>query len=233
MDHSALTEQQKAYELKKKLLDCLQQEQKQFSDIAQAFFEKEKLSETDRTALLKTIVEAVDHVLAAGDWNSSLFLRNVVKPLKQIQSEAKETLHLHAENHDHAAYFNVSLSLDEIMVFVLLFQSDGYNINKWAMQLRSLERYVVGRPVYQLEADVEKRIRLRAGSANEAYVGVAILKSEILTSAASSLQKDPYGHVLLLLKETAIKKGRILFFVHQGIHYRFIDGQLIKIESRA
>jgi len=111
-----------------------------------------------------------------------------------------------------------------------LFQSDGYNINKWAMQLRSLDRYTVGRPVYQSEADVQKRIRLRSAAAgNEGYVIVTIRKADIQSpDPFASPLKDQFDHPLLVLKEIAVRNGRIVAFVHQGICYHFVDGQLIK-----
>jgi len=229
MESSALTAKHKAEALKKQLLDCLQQENQQFLNIAQAFFDKDTLSETDKTALLKAIIEAVDHVLTAGDWDSSLFLRNIVKPLKNIKAEAEAELQTHSGAGTAADIAVAPLSSSEVEVYISLFQSDGYNMNKWEMQLRSLERYIVGRPVYQHQADVEKRIRLKAGTVNEAYIAVAILKSEILTDTVSTLQKDPHGHPLLSLKETALKTGRIISFTHQNIHYRFVSGKLIRM----
>ena len=118
---------------------------------------------------------------------------------------------------------------NEIEVYISLFQSDGYNINKWSMQLRSLDRYVVGRPVYQHEADAQKRVRLReAATANEAYVVVAIKKSDIQpANAFATTLKDQFDLPLLSLKETAVRNGRINAFVHQGKRYGFVDGQLV------
>ncbi len=222
---TGLTAQHKAQELKKKLLDCLDSEKKNFTEIVESFFAKEKPSEADKQVLLKAIVDAVNHVLASGDWESSLFLRNVVKPLKEIKAEAESELSRHSDKAFDTYKPSAPLSPDEVEVAVSLFQSDGYNMDKWAVQLRSLDRYVLGRPVYENEADVQKRIRLRASTANEAYVIVAIAKADILMGQS---QQDPHGHTLLLLKESAVKNGRILFFVHEGIRYRFVDGRLIK-----
>ncbi|EKD92060.1 MAG: IcmQ [uncultured bacterium] len=222
-----LTAEHKGQALKKKLLACLKEEHSKFSEIAETIFRKDKLAESDKTALLQSIVEAVDHVLEAGDWDSSLFLRNVAKPLKIIKAEAENELNQHSNNTSAISQFSASIADNEIEVYISLFQSDGYNIDKWAMQLRSLDRYIVGRPVYQNETDVIKRIRLKAGTANEAYVVVAVLKSEIQENALREASQDSHGHALLLLKETAMKKGRIIFFVHQGMRYRFIDGKLM------
>lgn len=227
-DTSGLTSDFKSQDLKKKLLDCLDKEARQFSESARTYFTKENLSKEDKAGLLNAVIAAVDHVLEGGDWNSSLFLRNTIKPLMSIKAEALAELdHLHMKANEKSVTIRAADD-DEINVYISLFQSDGHNINKWAMQLRSLDRYVVGRPIYQNEADVEKRIRLRNAAANEAYVVVVVKKTDVQSDQFAAPLKDQFDHPLLLLKEVALKNGRINAFVHQGIRYHFVDGQLIK-----
>lgn len=229
MDNNpGLTSDFKSQDLKKKLLECVDNEARQFSEIARAYFDKEPLSKEDKIGLLTAIINAVDHIVEAGDWESSLFLRNTVKPLLAIKADAVAEL---SELQQKATQKSVTITAaadNEVEVYISLFQSDGYNINKWAMQVRSLDRYMVGRPVYQQETDVEKRIRLRNAGANEAYVAVIIKKTDIQADPFSAPLKDQFDHPLLLLKETALKKGRIRAFVHQGTHYHFVDGQLLQ-----
>ena len=224
---SALKSEFKSQELKKKLLDCLDREARQFSEIARDYFNKDQLSKEDKTGLLKAVINTVDHVMSAGDWDSSLFLRNTLKPLMQIKSDAELELSRLDLKADEKAV-TLPAGVDEVEVYISLFQSDGYNIGKWAMQMRSLERYIVGRPIYKNETDVEKRIKLRAAAgANEAYVAVVVKKADLQPEGTAPL-KDQFEHPLLLLKEIAIRNGRIAAFVHQGVRYRFVDGQLIK-----
>src|SRR3990167_9768701 len=218
----------KSQNLKKQLLECLDKEAREFSDFARQFFSKETLSKEDKAGLLNAVITAFDHVMSGGDWESSLFLRNTIKPLIAIKTEAElELSKLKIKASEQSASIQ-TLSEDETTVYISLFQSDGYNINKWAMQLRSLDRYIVGRPVYQNEADIEKRIRLRAAAANEAYVAVIVKKMDVQFDPFAAPLKDQFDHSLLLLKETALKHGRIIAFVHQGIRYHFVDGQLVK-----
>ncbi|OGT48791.1 MAG: Dot/Icm secretion system protein IcmQ [Gammaproteobacteria bacterium RIFCSPHIGHO2_12_FULL_38_11] len=219
----------KSQNLKKQLLECLDKEAREFSDFARQFFSKETLSKEDKAGLLNAVITAVDHVMSGGDWESSLFLRNTIKPLIAIKTEAElELSKLKIKASEQSASIQ-TLSEDETTVYISLFQSDGYNINKWAMQLRSLDRYIVGRPVYQNEADIEKRIRLRAaGSGNEAYVVVIVKKNDIQSNVNAAPLKDQFDHSLLLLKEAALKRGQIIAFVHQGARYHFVDGQLVK-----
>lgn len=227
---SPLTSDFKGQELKKKLLECLDKEAREFSDIARDYFSKGQLSKEDKLGLLHAVINAVDHVVAGGDWNSSLFLKNTIKPLIAIKAEAEAELNSLEEKAGQKSITIKPPAADEIDVYISLFQSDGYNINKWAMQLRSLDRYTIGRPVYQGEAEIQKRIRLRsAASGNEAYVIVTIKKADIQASdPLAAPLKDQFEHPLILLKETAVRNGRIIGFVHQGTRYHFVDGQLIK-----
>ena len=39
---------------------------------------------------LEDMIAAFDRVIAAGDWDSSLFLRNTVKPLEDMREEARQ-----------------------------------------------------------------------------------------------------------------------------------------------
>src|SRR3990167_5157784 len=190
----------KSQNLKKKLLECLDVEARQFSETARAYFTKTNLSKEDKTGLLNAVITTVDHVMAGGDWESSLFLRNTIKPLMAIKTEAElELSKLKIKASEQSASIQ-TLSEDETTVYISLFQSDGYNINKWAMQLRSLDRYIVGRPVYQNEADIEKRIRLRAaGSGNEAYVVVIVKKNEIQSIEKGEPLKTQFVHSLFFL----------------------------------
>lgn len=226
--HSPLTSDFKGIELKKKLLACLDQEAGQFSELAQVYFSRDHLSKDDKVNLLSAIIATVDHIAEAGDWQSSLFLRNTIKPLLEIKAEAVTELDRLQAHVAKKTGGGVSISSDEVEVYISLFQSDGYNMNKWAMQLRSLERYMLGRPVYQSEADMLARIRLRNAGANEGYVIVAVKKTDVQSDTFAAPLKDQFDHPLIALKENALKQGKIIAFVHQGVRYLFVDGQLIK-----
>lgn len=227
-DISGLKSDFKSQDLKKKLLECLDQEARQFSEIARTYFAKGNLSKEDKTGLLNAVITTVDHVMSAGEWDSSLFLRNTIKPLIAIKAEAEAELgRLQLTAYEKSVTVK-AVSEGEVEVYISLFQSDGYNIGKWAMQLRSLDRYVVGRPIYKTEADVEKRIRLRNAGGNEAYVSVVVKKMDVQSDQFAAPLKDQFDHPLITLKEVALKNGRMNAFVHEGTRYHFVDGQLIK-----
>src|SRR3990167_1244297 len=231
MDSNRITpklDEYKTQELRQKLLDCLDREAREFFEVARTYFTKDQLSQEDKTGLLQAVIQAVDHVSSAGDWESSLFLRNTIKPLMQIKSEAEVELAKLSKKAEESQNKETPLSENEAKVYVSLFQSDGYNIGKWAMQLRSLDRYVVGRPIYGNEEEMLARLRARAQAAvNEAYVIVVVKKTDIQHPAHGAAMKDQFGNPLVSLKEKALKFGRIAAFVHQGVYYQFVDGQLI------
>lgn len=226
---SALTADSKGHELKRKLIECLDKESREFSAAVRTYFTKGVLSKEDKAGLLRSIITAIDHVMEGGDWSSSLFLKNTLKPLAAIKAEAEAEI-AKLESKAERKIVQVAPAADnEVEVYISLFQSEGYNINKWSMQLRSLERYVVGRPIYQNKADVEKRVRLRAASGNEAYVAVIVKKADIQTADPFSPPlKDQFDHPLVQIKEVALRNGRVTAFFHQSARYLFVDGQLIK-----
>lgn len=223
---SQLVSGSKDQDLKRKLLECLDKEARQFSELARSYFEKNHLSKEDKKGMLTSVITTVDHVLSAGDWNSSLFLRNTIKPLMAIKSEAEIELSKLEIKAVEKSVTIQAIGEDEREVYISLFQSDGYNMGKWAMQLRSLERYVIGRPVYQNQEDAEKRVRLRAATGNEGFVVVIVKKTDLQSDVSTT--KDQFDSPLLSLKETALRNGRIVAFVHQNLRYHFVDGQLIK-----
>ena len=227
-DISGLKSDFKSFDLKKKLLECLDKEARQFSEIARTYFTKENLSKEDKTGLLNAVIATVDHVVSAGEWDSSLFLRNTIKPLIAIKAEAQAELERLQLKANEKSVVIKAASDNEVEVYISLFQSDGYNISKWAMQLRSLDRYVVGRPIYKTEGDVEKRIRLRNAGGNEAYVAVVVRQMDVQSDQFAAPLKDQFDHPLMTLKEIALNNGRINAFVHEGKRYHFVDGQLIK-----
>jgi len=216
-------------ELKQQLLSYLKSENESLSSIAQSFFEKSHVTELDKKALLQAIIQSTTHIIESGDWESSLFLRNQIKKIRDIQAEAQEAL----SQLEKTTLSNImqmpSLEKDERDVYVSLFQSDGYNFSGWEVQLRSLNRYLVGRPVYANESDIQKRMRLRGSLANEAYVILAVKKNEIKTEFLSNQMKDQFGQPLLQITDAGIARCRIRAFVHMAQPYFFHEGRLIKM----
>lgn len=216
-------------DLKRLLIDCAKNEKVNFVKIADAFYKQNYRNKSHYIEFCKEVIKAIDKVLSAGDWNDSLFLRNTVKPLRELREEAALILAQATRAVDqHPDQVTQQVAEDSVQVFISMFQSDGHNLQKWAMQLRSITKYLIGRPVYANEADVQKVIRMKLQQASEAYIVVAIKKAAIRQDPFEPERFDRYGNKLLMLTPGAVEVSNILRFVHYGKVYRFIDGHLVK-----
>jgi len=217
----------KSSALKQQLLQSVKNEKAKFTDIAKTFYQKKPRNTEDYLAFNDAIIAAIDDVLEAGDWDDSLFLKNTVKPLKQIKEEALQLQKAAKQASGEEAITLRELDDDEMLVYISVFQSEGHDIRKWELQLSSLQSHLLGRPVYRAEVDAQKVIRQKLVQISEAYVVVAIKKSDVQDFAYQAKRVDRHGNILLTLKEKAVKPENIFKFVHQGKVYYFLDGKLV------
>ncbi len=214
-------------DLKQQLINYLKQETVDFKEIAERFYQQEYHSEEDYLALTDAIINATDRVLNADHWEDSLFLRNALKPIKQLREQA-----LLVKKEATVTLSDPSVTLrpladNEQLVYISLFQSEGHDLRKWAIQLSTLSHHVLSRPVYEKEEDVVAVIRKKLIQVSEAFVIVAVKKQEVQPIALHSERVDRLGNVLLTLKDTAVKTENIFEFVHQQQRYFFVNGQLV------
>lgn len=216
----------KKIELKEQLLETVKSQKVNFVKVATEFYAKPKRSDQHYIEFCQTIIATIDEVLQAGDWNDSFFLKNTVKPLRELREKAIlvlsqiDTTALPDEIQER------TLSEDSLLAYVSMFLSDGLNMAKWEMQLRSLERYLIGRPVYQNEADVKTMIRGKVNPDCEAYAIVAVSKKDVQDFLHQAQRKDRNEKPLMSLKQGAIKSDNIIEFVHRGKHYYFVNNRL-------
>lgn len=221
------TSQQKGTDLKRRLIDCLQKEKSQLVVMAQDFYQKQR-SDASCLALANDIIETVDRILAAGDWDDSLFLRSTVKPLKQIREDAmvvREELIAREENDGELPEPIVADNAQRL--YLSLYQADGHDLKKWAAQLSSIASYMVGRPIYAMEQDVQSALRQKLSQASEAYAVVSIDSTHIIKNDFASVRKDRWGHELVNIEAGSLTSASIIEFVHDGRRYHFRQGQLV------
>lgn len=218
--------------LKQQFIDCVRQEKNGFSEIVKPFYKKNYRDKEDYLNLSQAIIDAVNHVMAAGNWEESLFLRNTLKPLKEIRAQAV-TLRQQAmaTAGSEEKYKLRPLSEEEMLVYISIFQSVGDDLAGWALQIASLRSHLLGRPVYTNEVDVRKVLRQKLLTDSEAYVVVAIKRTDIEDSIHQFDRVDRYGNSLLTLKETAVKTTNIFEFVHHNKRYFYKSGKLILQEG--
>ncbi len=211
---------------KKDMLAIMQSESQKFQ---QALADYNALKTPNKMAYLKVnsdLVQSVDKIIAAGDWQKTLFLRNTIKPLLEVREKAL-VVQTELTQEDIAATVQKELKKDHVKVFMTIYQSKGHNLALWEAQLRSLSSYVQGRPIYANEDDIRRALRAKLDQVNEAYVVVAVNSSSIMQGSSHGKRIDRYGHKLLTLMPGAMRIENIFEFVHQDKRYAVIDNKLI------
>ena len=179
------------------------------------------------------ILQALDKAIKEGKWEGKLLFQATGKKLREIRDRLRATLHLDemiSEASDQIAERAATRS-SQVEVFVSLYNSDGNDLKKWEMVIKSLETNVITRLIYINEADIQTAIRSKANKKNEAYLSVFINKSAILTPTGKQLPRDRLGHETLLVKEGALNLDNISRFVHISGEYEFKDNHLAKITT--
>ena len=217
----------KSDDLKQHLLQAVAQGNFDFSEIAEKFYGNFQQTDNDYIEILHNLIELADRVLKSGNWDDSLFLNNTVKPLKALREQVQQTIDFIQYGNQQASNDDLVLDDETTTVFISLFQSQGDDLQRWEMQLRSLPRYILGRPIYATEQSVEKLIRLKVVKTPEAYAKVAVEKSLMQADGLSLKRTDRHGSELVNLMPGAVRTQNILEFVHQGKRYYWRDGTLV------
>lgn len=222
--HEAASKHQ-SDELKRRLIESVQAQQGNFLQQAEAFYTQDIRTRESHLEFAEAIVKAVDEILAEENWDASLFVRNCLRPLKEIREEAAMIIKTQrAKTHFKRPSF-VSGHQKTVYekVYIALFQSQGYELKQWELQLRSIQSHLVGRPVYCKEEEVQAAIRLKNAPDQEAYIEVDVDEKKIQRDLS---RKDHYGHALVGLAQDAVNPHHIRSFVHAGKRYDFQDGKL-------
>lgn len=196
-----------------------------------AFYAVSPHDKESYVALGQAVIAALDRILGDDDWSDSLFLRNTAKPLYELRAQMSELLSNASVQLESRGYALPAVTDDVMPVYILLYQSEGHLIQKWAQLLKTLDSYALGRPAYANEAEVQKIIRMKCSEGQDAYVKVAVARAFVQTDTMFSQRIDRYGNKLLSLPATAVSPHHILEFVHAGKRYHFIKGKLIDVSS--
>lgn len=222
--HEAASKQ-KSEELKQRLIESVQTQQANFLQYAESFYAQDIRTRESHLQFAEAIVKAVDDILAQDNWEDSLFLRNCLRPLKEIREEAKMIIKTEKArtNTKRPAFVLGNMKVTYEKVYIALFQSRGYELKQWELQLRSIQSHLVGRPVYRKEEEVQAAIRLKNAPDQEAYIEVEVDAKKIQSDLT---RQDHYGHALLSLAHDAVNPNHIRSFVHAGKRYDFQEGKL-------
>lgn len=215
--------------LKKHLIECVKLGKKQFIEVAESFYERRRRQDVDYRRLCDAMISTIDEILAADDWDASLFLRNTIKPLRQLREQALQMqASLAGIGEKQQSHVLRALDQESVKLYISLYQSNGHDLKQWAAQLASLSSYMIGRPIYDNESHVVEMIRMKLSQVSEAYVVIAVKRNKI-TVEQNKPRLDRFGHELITLLPTALTDADIIEFVHLGKHYYFENQQLVLI----
>jgi intracellular multiplication protein IcmQ len=215
------------HQTRKYLLERLQDENPHIMAAIEKFSSPQGRQGETATRALEEMIAAFDRVITAGDWESSLFLRNTVRPLKTMRAEAWRLREQLLGNVIRETASAPVLAPGMIKVYIAIFQHKANNIHDWETQLRALPQYVLGRPIYRDEAAAQQALRAKLVQTSDAYVCVGIAETAIQSGEFHPTQTDKQGNALLQLMPGAVRSENILEFVYQDQRYYFIDGKLI------
>jgi intracellular multiplication protein IcmQ len=216
------------YQARKQLLGRLHAERQQIITAIEKFYSQRAQHEDDALQALNEMITAFDRVIAAGDWNRSLFLRNTIKPLRKMRDEAQQLREQLLGHVVHEPITAPNLAPGMIKVYIAVFQHKAHSPRDWEPQLRSLPQYILGRPIYRDEAAAQQALRAKLMQNADAYVCVGVAETAVQTGEFHPSQNDKQGNTLLQLVPGSVRSENILEFVYQDRRYYFIDGKLIE-----
>ena len=182
----------------------------------------------------RKLISILDNLIQTGHWDKSLFLQATGKEIRDLKDKLCQELDLTLSD-DHLADVQQAtlknelpmLSPDKMEVYVALYQAEGTKISNWESALELLLSRSASRPIYDSEAKAKDMMVKRGKNENNAYVAIAIKKSDVIPMPEKHVT-DKYGHELVTVKENALKLENIRRFVHVSGNYAFYKNQLIK-----
>ena len=209
------------------IVKVLDVENERVSKAVEELYAHEGYDKQEAIGYCNEIIDSVNNIMAAGDWESSLFLRNVIKPLKEVSDDAKRILSELTEAKGEAAEEAMVIADHQLLIYVSLYNTVGYKLEAWESQLKTIDSHLQGRPIYTDEASIKRVIRLKTDVTNEAYVILLIDKKALETpNAFEDERQDNYGNSLKSVKVGAVDASHIIEFVHDGVRYDFSRGRL-------
>lgn len=218
--------------LRSHLITVVEQQKQSFLQLVQVFYDHGRQDKAQCLQLAKSIIQSVDNVVGAGDWQGSLFLKSTIKPLLQLREEAIAVRDELMREQGLLQIADYQVNDSQIKVYVSLYQANGDDLKAWEGQVASIRTYMAGRPVYKTEEDARKAIRQKLIQASEAYVVVAIAKDKLLTNDFSSRRQDRNGCELLTVEAGIVEDKDVIEFVHLDKHYRYFNNKLVLQEKK-
>lgn len=171
--------------------------------------------------IARDLIQALNKLLDAGDWDTTLFLKANKKRLLDLRGRAEAVLEQIAVQKATQKIKTREAPPGCKMVYVSLFQAESTNLVKWQNIIKTLEKYSASRPVYLEEEHVRALIRNKADPTKEGYVVTYVREKDIVKPYLGKKIQDRYGHELITLREFAIHLDDIVEFVHANKRYQY------------
>jgi hypothetical protein len=122
---------------------------------------------------------------------------------------------------DDIALVEKPVADDETLVFVYLFNINGAKLRNWEPMLTdaALSEHSVNRPIYASLMEAQDIIRPRPNPTAHAIIEVIVSNELVLETAKTSTRKDSLDHVMLRLRQSALKQMNVKAFYHAGETY--------------
>lgn len=183
----------------------------------------------DAKALSREIIAITDRVLQIDGWHDSLFLRNVMKPLEEAKANAEAFIE---EHEDSAGYQHEDmarqLQSDEQMVYMTLYQTGASHHLDWLTQLNTIQKTLLGRPVYFNEHAARGVIRSKIDNSADAYIMLHLNSSLLDTLKKEQLNEDTNGCEFITLQPNMLTCEQIVELIYKDQRYFYMDGELIR-----
>ena len=192
--------------------------------------------ESASTEIARKVKEIIENVLAAGNWENSIFLKASGTKLQKLRNEAERLFLLGEESKNVKAVANKNIEIRTVppghsQVFILLYQVDGTNLQGWYRNIKTLTDYSVTRPAYKNENHAKEAINAKSSGVERNGYAVVNVKDESFYSAEQP-PVDALGHQLFVLKENSINLENIVEFVHANKkHYSISDDELVLLNE--
>ena len=181
----------------------------------------------------KQIIENLDILIENKGWEEALALKviqgRIVAYRDSLHDEIEE---YNKDNRDTCVVTNEkkpSIPDDETAVYICLYRSFGFNLQKWEQTLAVFSGNALGRPVYKTEEEAKKFISDKINREPEAYIQVWIKKNAILELPPHRKMTDKFGSEILSLRQGAVSPSQIKKFTSgSGEKFSYVNGKLVR-----
>jgi hypothetical protein len=150
------------------------------------------------------------------------FIRDRLQALLKHVEESLASEEADAEPRDE------SLAVDEVFVYVHLYNAQGLVLQTWQkmVSVGVLYDHSINRPIYTDKSHVDAFIRSKSNKAQHGYLSIAVKK---ITIQATEDLKDAFGNPIVKVKEGSLLFDKVIAFTHNGVDYVVkANGELIK-----